>query len=620
MRKRISSLLLLLLVLGLSSVVYATEHPRALEKGLRASSEPAIIFTTSTEIGADCSFTVILPPRQSIRIDWGDGRLVSSQEAEVKGKKAGEEIKIYGDFLSFSAAGAGITSIQIQSLSLAYLILADNELTTLDLSNAPGLERISAPDNKLTNLKVDGLNRLTTLNVRRNNLESLTLANLRMLKKLYISGNPTLTMIDVANLTKLTEIEADACALEEVYLPKSITTFSARGNQLFEIDYLSTCTKLTQLDVAENNFASLSLKGLTRLKKLDCSDNELTALDLTPCTALNELRCHKNAITEQAMKQLFESLPKRTAAEPGTLYAVNSIDSDEKNQVNAADVKIATDKYWTYKDYKECEAKVLFTTKGTGGSVSGKYKTPGSEQELTLSEKEAKMLPIGTVVTLTATVNDGYEVTYINSNQLAPAETLSEDGTVYTFTVSRDATVRITFAEKQSTKRYKVSCSAQPSEGGTVKLFEENGTEVKSESMVDANTTLRVEVTPADKYELEMLQVGDTKLPAGDEKLVNIAGGGVKYTFTVTAATKVQATFKLSNSIEQLAQSGVAVFVTNGGTRLEIAGAAEGTEVRLYDYTGQLLLASTEQALDISALPAGSYIVLVGDYTTRIVK
>ena len=94
----------------------------------------------------------------------------------------------------------------------------------------------------------------------------------------------------------------------------------------------------------------------------------------------------------------------------------------------------------------------------------------------------------------------------------------------------------------------------------------------------------------------------------------------VKYTFTVTAATKVQATFKLSNSIEQLAQRDVAVFVTNGGTRLEIAGAAEGTEVRLYDYTGQLLLASTEQALDISALPAGSYIVLVGDYTTRIVK
>ena len=41
----------------------------------------------------------------------------------------------------------------------------------------------------------------------------------------------------------------------------------------------------------------------------------------------------------------------------------------------------------------------------------------------------------------------------------------------------------------------------------------------------------------------------------------------------------------------------------SGGTRLEVTGATEGTEVRLYDYTGQLLLSSTEHALDISALP-----------------
>ena len=620
MRKGITSLLLLLLVLGLSSVVNATETTRVLEDGLRANGEPTVSFTTSTEIGSDCSFTVALAPRQSIRIDWGDGRLVSWQESEVTGKKAGEEIKIYGDILSFIAAGAGITSIQIQSLSLAYLILAENELTSLDLSNAPAIERISAPDNQLTSLKVKGLNRLTTLNVRRNNLKSLTLSNLRMLQKLYVSGNNSLTMLDVANLTRLTGVEADACALNEVYLPKSITTFSARGNQLTEIEDLSTCTRLTTLNVAENDFASLSLKGLTRLVSLDCSDNELTALNLKPCTALKELRCHKNAITEQAMKQLFESLPRRSAAEPGTLYAINSIDSGEKNQVNSADIKIATDKSWIYKDYKASEAKVLFTTKGTGGSVSGKYKTPGSEQELPLVEKEAKMLPIGTVVTLTTTVNEGYEVSYINSNQPAPAEALSEDGSVYTFTVSRNATVRVTFTEKQGVEKYQVSCAAEPTKGGTVKLFAENATEIKSGSMVAANATLYVEVKPADKYELETLQVGETKIPAGDEKLVNIAGGGLKYTFTVTAATKVQATFKLSNAVEQLVQSDVAVYVTNAGTRLEIAGAAEGAEVRLYDYTGQLLLTSTEHALDISALPAGSYIVLVGNYTTRIVK
>ena len=356
------------------------------------------------------------------------------------------------------------------------------------------------------------------------------------------------------------------------------------------------------------------------------------------------------------------------------------------------------------------EATLTITREGTGATISGKYVTP-DEMTLSIWEGNTKQVPLGSKVTLTAALTEGFEVTYMNNGNPAPAEALSEEGKVYTFIVQGDVTVVAKVTEKQVTGEFTVTCIADPEEGGKVsastaegpitngakvaagefitikatpeenfevdqwflngrelknkkgyssftfllaedvtirvtfkstlpppeyavtvepilpsaeagkvQLFQKNGTPFESGKSVVTGTEMYVEVTPADKYELEMLQVGETKLPAGDEKLVNIAGGGVKYTFTVTAATKVQATFKLSNSIEQLAQSDVAVFVTNGGTRLEIAGAAEGTEVRLYDYTGQLLLASTEQALDISALPAGSYIVLVGDYTTRIVK
>ena len=356
------------------------------------------------------------------------------------------------------------------------------------------------------------------------------------------------------------------------------------------------------------------------------------------------------------------------------------------------------------------EATLTIKREGTGATISGKYVTP-DEMNFSIWEGNTKQVPLGSKVTLTAALTEGFEVTYMNNGNPAPAEELSEEGKVYTFIVQGDVTVVAKVTEKQVTGEFTVTCIADPEEGGkvsastaegpitngakvvagefitikatpeenfevdqwflndrelknkkgyssftfllaedvkirvtfkstlpppeyavtveptlpsaeagNVQLFQKNGTPFESGKSVVTGTEMYVEVTPADKYELEMLQVGETKLPAGDEKLVNIAGGGVKYTFTVTAATKVQATFKLSNSIEQLAQRDVAVFVTNGGTRLEIAGAAEGTEVRLYDYTGQLLLASTEQALDISALPAGSYIVLVGDYTTRIVK
>ena len=347
---------------------------------------------------------------------------------------------------------------------------------------------------------------------------------------------------------------------------------------------------------------------------------------------------------------------------------------------------------------------------GTGGNVEGKYLTPDG-MKFSIWEG-TKQIPLGSTVTLTAKITtEGFEVTYTNNDKPVPAEALSADGMVYTFTFNGDATVVATFAQKQVTGEFTVKCVADPEEGGkvsastatgsitnetkvaantyitvtatpndnfeidqwflgdkeikdkkgqasytfaltedvtvkvtfkstlppaeyavtvepvlpsaeagTVHLFQKDGIPFESGKSVVEGTEMYVEVTPAAKYELETLQVGETKIPAGDEKLVNIAGGGLKYTFTVTAATKVQATFKLSNAVEQLVQSDVAVYVTNAGTRLEIAGAAEGAEVRLYDYTGQLLIASTEHALDISALPAGSYIVFVGNYTTRIVK
>ena len=358
------------------------------------------------------------------------------------------------------------------------------------------------------------------------------------------------------------------------------------------------------------------------------------------------------------------------------------------------------------------EGTITVKIEGTGGHIKATYKNPDSGNPATIWPDTPKKLPNGTEVTLTATIaTAGYEVTYTNNGKPVPADALSADGTVYTFTVNGDATVVATFAQKQVTGEFTVTCVADPTDGGevsastaegpitsetkvdggtlitvnatakenfavdqwffngkeltyrkgkdsytfvltedvtikvtfkstippaeyavtvepvlpsaeagTVKLFHKDGSVVASGTKVVTGSEMYVEVKPADKYELETLQVGETKIPAGDEKLVNIAGGGVKYTFTVTAATKVQATFKQSNAVEQLAQSDVAVYVTNGGTRLEVAGAADGAEVRLYDYTGQLLLASTEHALDISALPAGSYIVLVGNYTTRIVK
>ena len=355
------------------------------------------------------------------------------------------------------------------------------------------------------------------------------------------------------------------------------------------------------------------------------------------------------------------------------------------------------------------KAKVTFKVEGAGGFIFGNYKEPESEFTRSIFDGDTKDLPIGTVVTFTATLlSDAYQVTYTNNGEAVPAASLSGEGTVYKFTVKGDATVLATFSKKEvpnkdytftfeagkggtvtatvlmepiesgakiaagtmikvqatpdenyeidewrvngepvstygkdyyyvtlmkdtnvkvtfkSTKPVEYAVTVAPvlpsAEAGTVKLYKENGTAVESGTAVTVNTKMYVEVKPAAKYELETLQVNNTTIKAGDAALVNLTGGGFKYSFTVTEATTIKATFKLGGAVEQLTQNQIVAYVTNGGTRLEVTGATEGTEVRLYDYTGQLLLSSTEHALDISALPAGGYIVLVGNYTTRIVK
>ena len=355
------------------------------------------------------------------------------------------------------------------------------------------------------------------------------------------------------------------------------------------------------------------------------------------------------------------------------------------------------------------KAKVTFKVEGTGGFIFGNYKEPGADMVRSIFDGDTKDLPIGTVVTFTATLlSDAYQVTYTNNGEAVPAASLSGEGTVYKFTVKGDATVLATFSKKEvpnedytftfeagkggtvtatvdmepiesgakiaagtmirvqatpdenyeidewrvngepvstygkdyyyvtlmkdtnvkvtfkSTKPVEYAVTVAPvlpsAEAGTVKLYKENGTAVESGTAVAVNTKMYVEVKPAAKYELETLQVNNTTIKAGDAALVNLTGGGFKYSFTVTEATTIKATFKLGGAVEQLTQNQIVAYVTNGGTRLEVTGATEGTEVRLYDYTGQLLLSSTEHALDISALPAGGYIVLVGNYTTRIVK
>ena len=246
----------------------------------------------------------------------------------------------------------------------------------------------------------------------------------------------------------------------------------------------------------------------------------------------------------------------------------------------------------------------------TGCTLETTYLEPeGSGNPLKIFNE--KRIPLGSDVTVKAkfTISGDYQVVYTNNGKPVPAEALSEDGFVYTFKANEDADIHAVFSKKAA-PAVDYTITLEASKGGTVTATVDLEP-IESGAKVPAGSTIKVIATPDDGYEVDEWFIDEETIPTPETGY---------YYFDLKKDTKVKVTFRLSVAVEQPTQNQLVAYVTNGGTRLEIAGAAEGAEVRLYDYTGQLLLASTEHALDISALPAGSYIVLVGNYTTHIVK
>ena len=260
---------------------------------------------------------------------------------------------------------------------------------------------------------------------------------------------------------------------------------------------------------------------------------------------------------------------------------------------------------------KKTTALIKVSSEGpTGCTLETTYLEPGGSGNPRTIFGE-KRIPLGSDVTVKAkfTISGDYQVVYTNNGKPVPAEALSEDGFVYTFKANEDADIHAVFSEKPAPAvDYTVTLEA--SKGGTVTATVDLEP-IESGAKVPAGSKVKVIATPDDGYEVDQWFI--------DDETITTPEAGYYY-FTLNKDTKVKVTFRLSVAVEQPTQNQLVAYVTNGGTRLEVAGAAEGAEVRLYDYTGQLLLTSTEHALDISALPAGGYIVLVGNYTTRIVK
>ena len=150
------------------------------------------------------------------------------------------------------------------------------------------------------------------------------------------------------------------------------------------------------------------------------------------------------------------------------------------------------------------------------------------------------LLPVGTLVTVTATPAAGYELEgiYLNNKKL--------DGN--TFTVSGASEIKAIVKQIPAVKeKYVVKVLAQSNV--SVRLFDESETIIPSGTQVVEGTVVIVEVRPDDGYELEGLYLNNKKL---DGNTFTVSGESVVKAIVKEVVADVPETFKVEYSVEGL--------------------------------------------------------------------
>ena len=218
-----------------------------------------------------------------------------------------------------------LTALNVQGLtSLQKLYCYHNQLTELNVQGLTSLIRLECYYNQLTELNVQGLTSLKVLECYSNQLTELNVQGLTALQKLSCWSNQ-LPELNVQGLTALQEL-------------------SCWSNQLPELN-VQGLTALQKLYCSENQLTALNVQGLTSLQKLYCSYNQLTELNVQGRASLKELDCYRNKLNAQAMTELLNALPARTAGDDAeaTLYTekTGEVEGNCKDYTQPAELKAA---------------------------------------------------------------------------------------------------------------------------------------------------------------------------------------------------------------------------------------------------------------------------------------
>ncbi|MDY8138021.1 M4 family metallopeptidase [Aquimarina sp. 2201CG5-10] len=143
--------------------------------------------------------------------------------------------------------------------ALTELILLNNDLTTIDISNNVLLTHLETGYNSLSSLDVSANTALEYLDFTNNNLSALNLQN-----------NAALIYLEGSNNSLLTIDLSQSLLLEAIYVEENLLNSIVIGDNI----------NLSELSIADNQVTELDLSANTALADVDLSSNSLTSLNV----------------------------------------------------------------------------------------------------------------------------------------------------------------------------------------------------------------------------------------------------------------------------------------------------------------------------------------------------
>lgn len=282
---------------------------------------------TSVDVSKNSSLTYLDVSRNKITSIVTNGKL--------------EYLDVSSNFLTFLSVDSSfkkiiaddneITSVDLSNaVLLEELNLSQNKLTTIDVTNNTSLKRLELKNNYLSQIDVTnnteltyldisngseyclnggfvtGENKYSSVDVSKNlmlktlivdqvELNEIDISNNLLLEDFSVSKNYDMYEIDVTNNEKLRKLDLSAIGLEKVDISKNVLLeeLNLSGNFLKELD-LNKNSKLVELYASQNEFVSLDLSNCLLLKVFYAYDNSLKEIDLSNNLLLEEIAIWSN--------------------------------------------------------------------------------------------------------------------------------------------------------------------------------------------------------------------------------------------------------------------------------------------------------------------------------------